>query len=261
MQSSRGASTDDDQVEVAAQRGPRDVAALDHHDARAATVATSSPRRSVVPVVAAVARLLAAHERGQGLVAQALPVEQQVDRLERRQRRARALGQRAVEVVALDDRDVVAQQRELARERALARAARAVDADDDRGPLVRGRVDRRRDALGRGEVVRLAQRLRQQVAVGVEHLVHEGVDLVEREARGGVRVEHRGVPHVVAPPSSTARTVRSQTFENVRLSAAHCGATSPTCVGLTPVRSTRHGTSTQMSAGRFVIRPVLRTLP
>jgi hypothetical protein len=32
-------------------------------------------------------------------------------------------------------------------------------------------------------------------------------------------------------------------------------------VGCTPARSTRHGTSTHRSSGRFVISPVLRTLP
>jgi hypothetical protein len=112
-----------------------------------------------LPVVAPVAGLLAAQQRGERLVAQAFPVEQQVDRLERRQRLARALGQRAVEIVALDDSDVVAQQRQLARERALARSARTVDADDDRGPLVLGGVDRGRDVLGGGEVVEeVAQR-------------------------------------------------------------------------------------------------------
>jgi hypothetical protein len=79
-------------------------------------------------------------------------VEREVDRLDRRQRLARAPGQRAVEVVALDDRDVVTQQRECARERALAGAAPAVDRDDQRGPLALGGVDRARDALGRGEV-------------------------------------------------------------------------------------------------------------
>jgi hypothetical protein len=93
------------------------------------------------------------HERRQGIVAQALPVEQQVNRLERRQRGPRALGQRPVEVVAVDDRNVVAQEREPAREDALARAARAVDADDDRGPFVLCCIDRRRDDLGTGEVI------------------------------------------------------------------------------------------------------------
>ena len=143
---------DDDQVEVAAQRRPRDVDALDHDDAGRGDLRELLAEPPGAPVVAAVARLVAAQERRQHLVAQPLPVEREVDRLERRQRLARALGQGTVEVVARDHRDVVAQQRELARERALARAARAVDADDDRRPLALGRVDRVRDELGRCEV-------------------------------------------------------------------------------------------------------------
>jgi hypothetical protein len=98
--------------------------------------------------------VLAAQERREHLVAQALPVEAEVDRLDRRQCRARALGQRTAEVVAGDDRDVVSQERELARERALARTATAVDRDDDRRPLVRRRIDRRGDELGGSGVAR-----------------------------------------------------------------------------------------------------------
>jgi hypothetical protein len=138
---------------VAAQRGPRHVAALHQYNAARLDGCDLLAETIRGPVVAAVAGDLAAYERGQRLVAQALPVEQQVDRLQRRQRCARALGQWAVEVVALDDRNVVAQQGEFAGEGALPGAARPVDADDDRGPLVRCFVDRRRDELGRGEVV------------------------------------------------------------------------------------------------------------
>ena len=153
MQRSRGASTSDDHVEVAAQRGPRDVATLHQHHAARPDDRDLLSEAVGVPVVAAVAGLLAAHERREGLVAQPLPVEQEVDRLERREGCARALGQRPVEVVALDDREVVAQQGELGRQGALAGAARPVDPDDDRRSLVRCCVDRRRDELGRGEVV------------------------------------------------------------------------------------------------------------
>jgi hypothetical protein len=143
---------DDDQVEVAAQRRPRDVHALDHDDAPRRHLGGILAEPPGTPVVAAVAGDVARQERRQQLVAQALPVEREVDRLERRQRLAGALGQGTVEVVAGDDRDVVAQPLQLARERALAGAARAVDADDDRGPLVLGGVDRVGDELGRSEV-------------------------------------------------------------------------------------------------------------
>jgi hypothetical protein len=143
---------DDDQVEVAAQCGSRHVRALDDDDARGADLRLVLAEAVGGPVVAAEARGLAAQQRGQRLVAQALPVEREVDRLDRRQRLASAFGQRPVEVVARDDRDVVAQQRELARERALAGSAASVDADDQRGSLALGCVDRVRGALGGGEI-------------------------------------------------------------------------------------------------------------
>src|SRR5699024_10282429 len=63
-------------------------------------------------------------------------------------------------------------------------------------------------------------------------------------------------------PSSAARTARVCTFTLVRFSAASCGGRSPIAVGWTPRASTRQGTSTQVSSGRFVMRaPLLGTLP
>src|SRR5699024_6402956 len=63
-------------------------------------------------------------------------------------------------------------------------------------------------------------------------------------------------------PSSAARTARVCTLTLVRFAAASCGGRSPIAVGCTPRASTRQGTSTQASSGRFVISaPPFGTLP
>ena len=51
------------------------------------------------------------------------------------------------------------------------------------------------------------------------------------QRRGGVRVDHHRLPDQLGAPSTAARTVRSTTDRNCRLSAAHCGGRSPTATG------------------------------
>src|SRR3954451_18091500 len=67
----------------------------------------------------------------------------------------------------------------------------------------------------------LAQRLREHVAVGVEHLADERVDLIECERRRGVRVEHGGVEDVVA---AALENGAHREVADVRERAVECGA-------------------------------------
>ena len=89
-----------------------------------------------------------------------------------------------------------------------------------------------------------------QLAVGSGQLVAERVDLVERQRRRRVRVEHHGVPDVApvvprAPPARSARR-RCRTCGSA-LRAAE-GSRGPAWVGR-PSASTRHGTSTHVPVG------------
>ena len=68
--------------------------------------------------------------------------------------------------------------------------------------------------------------------MGLDQVVDHVDDPIDGERRGRVRVQ-RGRPGTTSSrePSTTARTVSSTTFRNVRLSARHCGGSAPNPIG------------------------------